>query len=290
VTAVRPEEGMAERLSKLIARRGVASRREAERLIDAGEVTVNGEIVTSCVPADGEVDLIRVRGRQLPPEPPKMYFLLYKPRGVIVGREDPQGRKSVFDLGHDFPVRVEPVGRLDFDTEGALLLTNDGDLANVLTHPRNHVPKRYMVKVYRTPDERDLGIIRRGIQLDDGKTAPAKVRLTEATDKQNAWMEITVTEGRNRLIRRMMASLGHPVSKLRRMSFATISLRGLERGDMRQLSRAEVKRLQEIGAGVKPTRAGQKKGKGFAKAKPKPVRPGAKKRRGPKLSGSKRRA
>ena len=221
------------RLAKLMARRGVASRREAEAMIVAGEVTVNGVVALVTTQVDPSKDIVKVGGKLLPNPPPKVYFLLYKPRGYITGRDDPEGRPSVLDLLADMPIRVEPVGRLDFDTEGALMLTNDGDLAHQLTHPSHEVPKRYLAKVYRTPNDADLAAIRNGIFLDDGKTAPAKVRLLDTTDKENAWVEITVIEGRYRLIRRLFAQLGHPVSKLRRESFATLSIRGMERGELR---------------------------------------------------------
>ena len=280
------EEREKMRLAKLLARRGVASRREAARLVEQGEVTVNGEVATGVVLVDPETDHIRVGGRPLPPEPPKVYYVLYKPRGYITGRDDPEGRSSVLELVAHLPQRVEPVGRLDFDTEGALLFTNDGDLANALTHPRHEVPKRYLAKVYRTPDDRDLKQIERGVYLEDGRSAPAKVRVVETTDTQNAWVEVTVTEGRNRLIRRIFGTLGHPVSKLRRESFATISIRGMERGQVRALTGEEIQRLRDISAGVRPTRAGQKKKKGFAKAKPRPVKPGYKKKPRTRRGGS----
>ncbi len=260
------------RLSKLLARRGLASRRKAEEMIAEGRLTVNGETVEGVVFVDPDEDVIRLDGKPLPSEPDLVYYLLYKPRGFITGRDDPKGRKSVLDLLEDVDERVEPVGRLDYDTEGALLLTNDGSLAHRLLHPSRKVPKRYMAKVYRRPDEKDLKSIRSGIYLDDGKTAPAKVRVVDSTDKENTWLEVTVTEGRNRLIRRMFETLGHPVSKLRRESFATITIRGLERGQLRRLTRSEVQRLEEIASGQAPKKAGHKRGKGFAKAKPKPNR------------------
>ncbi|HHO52470.1 MAG TPA: rRNA pseudouridine synthase [Deltaproteobacteria bacterium] len=266
------------RLAKLLARRGVASRRGAERRIAAGEVTVNGQVADGSTPVDPEVDHVRIDGRPLPPEPPLVYYLLYKPRGVITGRGDPEGRPSVFDDLQGVAHRVEPVGRLDFDTEGALLLTNDGDLAHALTHPTRGIPKRYLAKVYRTPDARDLAAIERGISLEDGRTAPARARVLETTDRHNAWLEITVTEGRNRLIRRMMGALGHPVSKLRRESFATISIRGMERGQVRPLTGEEIRRLRDVIGGMRPSRAGRRKGKGFARAKPRPVKPNHRKR------------
>lgn len=259
------------RVAKLIAERGMTSRRDAEAWIKDGRVAVNGSVLDSpAVVVNPAFDTVLVDGKALPPRPDMVYYLMYKPRGVIVTRSDPQGRKSVFDLVN-VNERVESVGRLDFDTEGALLLTNDGDMAHALTHPSREIPKRYMAKVYRTPDNRDIKAIQEGVFLDDGRTKPAKVRVLDATDKTNAWVEITVTEGRNRLIRRLFAQLGHPVSKLRRETFATLTIRGMERGQVRRLTHAEVQRLKDLAEGRKPSRAGKKKsGKGFAKAKPKP--------------------
>lgn len=273
------EEVRGERLARLMARRGVASRRQAEEMIRAGRVTVNGERVDHpAFHADPTEDRVQVDGKDLPPEPPRVYYLLYKPRGYITGRDDPQGRSSVLDLVDHLPFRVEPVGRLDFDTEGALILTNDGDLAHQLTHPSNQVPRRYLAKVYRTPDQRDIEAVHRGVYLEDGRTTPGKMRVVETTDSGNAWVEITVREGRNRLIRRMMAQLHHPVSKLRRETFATISIRNMERGQVRELTRNEVQRLQEIASGRTPGQAGKKKKKGFARAKPKKRRVGGRRR------------
>ena len=266
-----------ERLARLMAKRGLASRRGAETLIAEGRVTVNGKTVSGAVFVNPEEDVIRIDDRPLPREPGRVYFLMYKPKGYITGRNDPQGRKSVLDLVEKLNVRVEPVGRLDFDTEGALLLTNDGELAHQLLHPSRKVPKRYVAKCYREPNAKDIAALENGIFLDDGKTAPAKARVLETSDSKNAWVEITVTEGKNRLVRRMFAQLGHPVSKLRRESFATLTIRGLERGQVRPLTRIEVKRLQDIAAGERPQRAGRKRGKGFAKPKPKRQRPGQKK-------------
>jgi len=269
-----------QRLARLLARRGVASRREAERMIAEGRVTVNGQVPEGPAFVDLDRDAIRIDGKRIPREPPRGYFVIYKPRGTITSRNDPKGRKSVLDLAQNLPCRVETVGRLDYDTEGALLLTNDGDLAHRLLHPSRKVPKRYLVKCYRRPSDKDLEAIRTGVYLEDGKTAPALARIVETTrEGANAWVEVTITEGRNRLIRRMFAKLGHPVSKLRRESFATISIRGLERGQVRALTRNEVQRLQEIAAGMSPRKAGRKRGKGFAKAKPKPRRPNHRKKR-----------
>lgn len=269
------------RLSKLLSQRGVVSRRGAEALMEEGRVKVNGEPATEPgTKVDPDHDDIRVDNKRLPPAPQLVYFLMYKPRGYLTTRNDPEGRPTIFDLAEGLQGKVEPVGRLDFDTEGALLLTNDGTLAHKLSHPSTKVPKRYMAKVWRTPDERTVRRLERGVKLDDGQTEPARVRIVDGTDTGNAWLEITVTEGRNRLIRRMLAEVRHPVSKLRRVSFATISLRGMERGDVRPLQPDEIERLKEISDGVRADRAGRfRYKKGFARPKPKKKRHGTHKSR-----------
>lgn len=235
------------RLAKLLAERGIASRRAAEEIIAAGRVTVNGAVATVTTPVDPAHDAVAVDGRPLPGKPPLVYYLLYKPRGYITGRADPQGRRSVLDLVAGLPVRVEPVGRLDYDTEGALLLTNDGRLAHRLTHPSSEAPKRYIASVEGVPDAADIRAIERGIDLEDGRTAPARARLV-AAGKDGARIEITVTEGRNRLVRRMLLAIGHPARKLRRESFARISVRGMKRGEVRPLTAEEVQRLRDMAA------------------------------------------
>jgi 23S rRNA pseudouridine2605 synthase len=272
--------GRGVRLSKLMASRGVASRREAEAWIGEGRVTVNGQTVTQVVEVDPTVDVVRVDGQVLPREPKKAYFLLYKPRGYITGRDDPEGRPSVHDLVEKLGIRLEPVGRLDFDTEGALLMTNDGDLAHSLAHPSKKVPKRYLAKVYRTPSRDQLDLIEQGkVFLEDGKIQPALVRVVDATDKENAWVEITVTEGRNRLVRRIFQQIRHPVSKLRRITFATLSIRGMERGDVRPLTADELRRVFDLADGKRPERAGHvPRKKGFAL--PKVLRDKIKKQKG----------
>ena len=258
-----------QRLAKILAARGIASRREAERMIEAGKVRVNGEPVSHPGhPTDPQNDRIDVDGVVAPPQPRMVYYLLNKPKGYIVSRNDPQGRKGVLELLPDMPARVEPVGRLDINTEGALLLTNDGALAHALAHPAREIPKRYLVKVWKQPPEKKLELLEGGVHLEDGKTAPAKVRVVSTTDGGNCWLEVTVTEGRNRLVRRMFAAIGHPVSKLKRESFATLSLRGLEPGEFRPLDGEEIVRLRELARGVPPQRVGLKpvsRGAGFAK-------------------------
>lgn len=268
-----------ERVAKLIAARGMASRREAEQWIRDGRVQVNGKTLSEPgTMVDPAVDHVRVDGRPLPAEPAKVYYLMYKPRGFLTTRRDEEDRPTVHQLIERLPQRVEPVGRLDFDSEGALLLTNDGDLAHKLAHPSTQVPRRYVAKVWRTPDEHTLERLRTGLRLEDGRTPPCKVRLVKGTDNGNAWVEITITEGRNRLIRRMLAAVNHPVSKLRRESFATISIRGMERGDVRALTGEEIARLHDIAAGKPAPTAGHntKRKAGHAKPKIKPARGGRK--------------
>ena len=259
------------RICKVIARSGLASRREAETMVEDGRVHVNGELVHHPGHPVTPSDRITVDEQPLPSPARHVYYLLNKPRGVITGRNDPDERKSVFDLVSHLPERVEPVGRLDMDTEGVLLLTNDGELAHKLTHPSMHVPKRYLVKVWREPDEKTLNRVRNGIRLEDGRTAPCKVRVVERTQSGNAWLEVTVTEGRNRLIRRVFEAVNHPVSKLRRESFATLAARGCERGKVRPLTNEELRRLREIAGGIDPKNAGNKSRykKGYARPKPK---------------------
>lgn len=262
------------RVSKLIADRGVASRRAAEQLMRDGLVTVDGEVVTALgSKVDPEQSEVRVEGKRLPPQPKLVYYVLYKPKGVITGPDEEKDRPSVTNMIEALNLKVDPVGRLDFNTEGAVLLTNDGDLANRLTHPSAQVPKRYVAKVYRTPSPSDLKAIERGVVGPETRFRPAKARLVEQTDKENAWLEVTVTESGQRVVQRMLAQLGHPVSKLRRESFATISIRGMERGQVRPLTVEEVARLRDIATGVAPKRAGKAwRGAGFAKPKEKPQR------------------
>ncbi len=239
------------RLSKLIAERGVASRREADQLVREGVVTVNGATIEQPGhDVDPQRDHVKVRGRRLPEPMPHVTLALHKPAGCLTTREDPEDRPTVFDLieGTRYHKRVEPVGRLDFGTEGLLLLTSDGDLANRLTHPRYHVPKTYRAKITGTLTDKKLALLRKGVPLDDGRTLPAMVRVREARER-NTWLELTVREGRNRLVRRMVDFVGHKVLKLKRTSFGGIRLADLPRGEFRVLSSQEVKQLREMADG-----------------------------------------
>jgi len=213
------------RIQRAITNSGLASRREAEKLLQEGRVTVNGEnVYHPGTEVDPNTDVIFVDGNPLPKPEAHVYFMMHKPKGYITSRKDPEERSSVYDLLSSIPYRIEAVGRLDIQTTGLLLFTNDGGLAHKLTHPSLDVPKKYLVKVWKTPDERKMKRLTNGINLDDGRTKPAKLRIVEVTDTNNAWIEITVTEGRNRLIRRMFEAVGHPVNKLKRLTFATRGL------------------------------------------------------------------
>lgn len=233
-----------ERLQKILARAGVASRRKAEELIVQGRVRVNGRIVRELgTRADLEKDKVEVDGRRVVPEKP-VYLLLHKPRGVVSTLSDPQGRPTIRDLIKDVPQRVFPVGRLDYHTSGALFLTNDGEFADGLLHPRRDVPKTYVVKVAGHMKEEDLVRWAEGVELEDGKTRPAEVRLLRH-EGDKTWFEITIYEGRNQQIRRMGEATGFRVMRLARIAFADITTENLPPGAYRELSRDELRTLRE---------------------------------------------
>ncbi|MBV9959906.1 MAG: rRNA pseudouridine synthase [Acidobacteria bacterium] len=237
----------AERLQKLIAAAGVASRRHAEELIAAGEVTINGKVVTEPgTKADPAQDHIKVRGRLINPlleAREKVYVLLNKPRGYLSSVADPEGRPLVTELVPQSLGRLHPVGRLDFNTEGLLLLTNDGELTNFITSARNRVAKVYEVKVKGVPPDSAIERLRRGIRLDDGvRTAPAEIEKVDET-AHNVWYEVILHEGRNQQIRRMFDAIGHSVLKLRRVRLGSLTLEPLAPKQWRLLAPAEVTRL-----------------------------------------------
>ncbi len=233
-----------ERLQKVMARAGVASRRKCEELISSGRVTVNGNVARVLgTKVNPERDIIRVDGKNINLDKAKVYFMLNKPRGVVTTVHDPRGRKKVTDLVDTAGVRVFPIGRLDMDSEGLLLLTNDGELAFRLTHPKFEVEKTYHVKVEGIPREGDLAKLRKGIHLSDGLTAPAKVRVLRV-GKSNALIRITIREGRKRQVRRMFEYFGHNVLGLKRVGFGPLSLGELKSGNYRELTNQELKNVK----------------------------------------------
>ncbi|XEC92791.1 pseudouridine synthase [Paenibacillus tarimensis] len=236
-----------ERLQKILAQAGVASRRKCEELIEAGQVQVNGKTVTTLgAKANPAEDVITVNGKPIRSEK-KLYLMLNKPKGVITSAKDPEGRKVVSDFLPGIKERVYPVGRLDYDTEGLLLLTNDGEFANLLTHPKHHVPKTYLATVKGVPHGTSLEKLAQGIQLEDGMTAPAEVEYHDVDpEKKQSTITITIHEGRNRQVRRMFDAISHPVIRLKRIRFGELGLQNLKRGTYRHLTPQEVKELLDI--------------------------------------------
>lgn len=236
-----------ERLQKVIAQAGVTSRRKAEDLIRQGKVKVNGKIVTELGTKVSPKDKIEVNGIPIDKEEP-VYFLLYKPTGVISAVSDDKGRKVVTDFFEGVEQRIFPVGRLDYDTSGLLILTNDGDLANRLMHPKYEIEKTYVAKIQGGMTKTRQRMLERGVMLEDGKTAPAQVKLLSADRNKNvSVVEITIHEGRNRQVRRMFEAVGCPVLKLKRERYGFLTLKGLNPGDWRELTPHEVKKLHTLG-------------------------------------------
>jgi len=231
-----------DRLQKVLAQRGLGSRRHCEELIADGRVTVNGEVATLGRRVDVLVDLVEVDGTPLAVRPGLVYYLFNKPRGVVTTLADPHGRPTVVAIVPAEP-RVFPVGRLDADTEGLLLLTNDGDLAHRLTHPSYGVEKEYLAEVAGRPSAAAVRQLREGVELEDGMTAPAKVALSPPN-----LLRITIHEGRNRQVRRMCEAIGHPVRRLVRVRIGSITDRRLKPGTWRELTLAEVRALESVGA------------------------------------------
>ncbi len=243
----------AERLQKIIAAAGIASRRKAEEFIKSGLVSVNGQIVTELgSKADIDHDHIRVNGKLLHGAEQPIYLVMNKPKGYVTTLRDPESRPTVMDLLRGIRTRVYPVGRLDYASEGLLVLTNDGELANKLMKAASHVTKTYVVKVAGTPAPEGIEKIRRGLTIltDRGqrvRTAPAKVRIVRESD--NPWYELTLTEGKNRQIRRMFEEIGHHVEKIKRVRYGPLSL-DIPPGEFRRLSAGEVDKLKSA-AGLK---------------------------------------
>ncbi len=257
---------MAERLQKVLATAGLGSRRACEEIILDGRVRLNGRRVTDLpVLVDPKTDKITVDGQRIAAEP-KVTYLLNKPKGVLATQKDPRGRKRAVDLMQGVDERVYPVGRLDADSQGLLLMTNDGDLAAKLTHPRYGVPKTYRARVRGRVGDGVLAKLRQGIWLSEGRTQPARVTLIYK-GKEYSILEITLREGRNRQVRRMLAQLGHPVRELTRIRIGKLSVRGLGVGKHRKLTKQQINELyklieqsRELAAKKRPAR-GRKKTK-----------------------------
>ncbi|MCL2761151.1 MAG: rRNA pseudouridine synthase [Desulfuromonadales bacterium] len=241
---------MEERLQKILSKAGISSRRAAESLITEGRVTVNEEIVTLLgSKADIEKDKIAVDGKPVIFPKRKIYLLLNKPAGYMTTLSDPDGRPIVTDLLKNIPERVFPVGRLDFNTEGLLLLTNDGEWGNRLAHPSNEIEKEYYVKVRGLVTKENITTLTNGVKLDDGWTAPAKV-VVNAVLAKSTWISITIHEGRYRQVRRMCEAVGLPVVKLSRIKYGNITIEGMKPGEYRFLTVAEAASLIDSGRNV----------------------------------------
>ena len=232
------------RLQKFIAECGIASRRNAEKIIESGRVRVNGELVDfmGCV-IDPERDVVEIDGRVIKTETKKHYIMLHKPKNYVTTVSDDLGRPTVMELVRDISARIYPVGRLDFDTTGLLIMTNDGDFANILTHPRHDVNKTYIARIDRPLSEEELERLQRGIDLDGIKTAPAKAENIKRPQKGYE-VKITIHEGRNRQVRRMLDAVGVNVMSLKRISVGSLTLGNLPEGKWRRLSDAEINKLR----------------------------------------------
>lgn len=237
-----------ERLQKILSRAGIASRRNAEKIILEGRISVDDKIITELgAKADINKNKICVDGKQIFFNEEKIYLLLNKPKNIICSVKDEKNRRTVLDLVKEISERIYPVGRLDFDSEGLILLTNDGELTNLLLHPKFKIKKTYRAKIFGELTAEKIKKLRAGIELEDGLTAPAEVDLINFDkNKNSATVEITIHEGRNRQIRRMFASIGCEVQKLKRIKFANLTLQGVPTGKFRKLTDAEIKNLYAI--------------------------------------------
>lgn len=237
-----------ERLQKILSRAGFASRREAERWILEGRVSVNGTVVQQLgFRADPFADSIKIDGKRVKKSQGRVYFAFHKPPGVVTTLDDPQNRPdlTLFLQKRGMRGKLFPVGRLDVNSSGLLLLTNDGELAQKLMHPKFKIGKTYRVKLSACPSEKELALLRKGIRLDDGMTAPARVRVVERL-KKNAWIEVEIHEGRYREVRRMFSALGYFVEKLVRTRVGPLALGALEAGESRALSEEEIRALKGV--------------------------------------------
>lgn len=233
------------RINKYLAECGIASRRASEQIILDGRVKLNGKTITELATDVKETDTVTVDGRKIAPSEKKVYIMLHKPKGCVCTVSDELGRKTVMDLLDGMKERVFPVGRLDFDTEGLLLLTNDGDLANRITHPRNEISKTYIAKIEGEIPEDSLEQLRRGVMIDGKKTNKAKVVLVDFNDNISR-IRVTISEGRNRQVRRMFEAVGKEVIFLKRERIGDLKLGGLSRGKWRYLTDEEINYLKFV--------------------------------------------
>lgn len=234
---------MPDRLQKILAHAGVASRRVAEQMIREGRVSVNDTIVTQLgTKADIHRDTIKVNGKLIVTDVSNVYLMINKPRGYLTTLKDTKGRPIVTDLLEDIPDRVFPIGRLDYDSEGLLLLTNDGDFAHRIQHPKFEITKTYRVKIRGGLSSEERSKIRKGARLDDGEFIPVHVSIKKM-NPGSCWLELTIHEGRNRVIRRFFDTLGHPVTRLIRIAIGDLHLDDLPQGEFRYLQKREVQRL-----------------------------------------------
>jgi 23S rRNA pseudouridine2605 synthase len=234
----------AERLQKILAHAGVASRRKAEQLIETGHVSVNGKVVRELgSKADIDEDVIQVDGRTIRQTQDKVHYVLYKPAGCVTTLSDPENRPTIKAYLEHIPERVYPVGRLDYDVEGALIVTNDGDLAFSMMHPRFGVRRTYLAKVHGVPTAEQLERLRRGVRLEDGRARALEAELHSRTPK-NTWVRVVVAEGRQHLVKRLMEAVGAPVQKLHRADYGGVAVAGMRPGEVRELTRAEVHSLR----------------------------------------------
>jgi len=280
-----------ERLQKIIAHAGFASRREAEAMIREGKVTVNGRVVTELgSKADPLHDHVKVDGKLITQAEEHRYILLYKPKEVMTTVEDPQGRRTVIDLVRGIRERIYPVGRLDFQSEGLVLLTNDGDLAFKVSHPTHGSVKTYHVKVRGVPEDRVVDKLQRGITIEGKRTLPCDISRMKTTGKRddegNSWFEVKLREGRTQQIRKMFKAMGHPVSKLKRVAIGPISDPKLTAGVWRELTRQEVKMLATMQEAKPPRQRRTTTPRRTATAAKKPPQPRAKAAAGSKKKGA----
>ncbi len=264
---------MQERVQKFLSHSGVASRRQAEQMMLDGRVTVNGTVVRELgAKVDPAVDSVKVDGKRVHGETPA-YVLLYKPKGTICTLDDPQGRPKVTDLVKGVRARLFPVGRLDFDTSGALLLTNDGELANLLAHPRHHVARTYVAKVKGVPSPDKLEKLRKGVYIEGGRTRPARARVLSVKEK-NSLLLLELREGRNRQVKHMCQAIGHACLRLERVAFGFLDITEMKPGEWRHLLPREVEGLRDLALKSEP---GDEAGRGPRRAK---------KRRGDEAAGA----